>query len=537
MPALQNVKYALLAAFVAAILYLPILSADFVYDDILQIKIDPYIHQPQHFADVLSLKVMTQGVIDNDRPINLLSLMLDSLLWGMAPYGYHLTNLLLHSLCSAMVFVLLYAFLKRIPARKEQEVGPLWAAFIGAILFAIHPINSEAVSVIAFREDLLATFFTMLVLILAERFPAERRIVNILLGGAIVISVFAAVAAKENGVVAPFFLLLYWLIVRKTVHWRKWAILVAAGFIVTLTFMIIRFISVPALAYANLQKASYPGGSFSRMLTIQPRIWLYQLLELFRPSLMCADLGGYSIRNISLAMAIIVLSIVSIAAIILGRKNIIFALGAIFFAVSMLPTSNFIPIYWPIADRYLYLPMFGLSVALGAIICPLVIKKRLLRIFLIIAGFIIGLHLCCFTVERELVWHNSLSLWQDTVNKNPYSFVGSFSLGFAFFNEGDYQQALSAFTDASELNPYSPAVKAALAMTCDAMGRTDDAEEFFEKAVSLNNPDGSSDKLINSLLWTHSQIKKLQIIADRISAKKNGDPNIVQLREKAGVKE
>jgi hypothetical protein len=99
--------FAVIVAAIAAVLYIPILSAEFVYDDILQIEIDPYIHQHQHFADVLSLKVITQGVIDNNRPINLLSLMLDSLLWNKAPFGYHLTNLLLHSLCSAMVFVLL----------------------------------------------------------------------------------------------------------------------------------------------------------------------------------------------------------------------------------------------------------------------------------------------------------------------------------------------------------------------------------------------------------------------------------------------
>jgi len=128
--------------------------------------------------------------------------------------------------------------------------------------------------------------------------------------------------------------------------------------------------------------------------------------------------------------------------------------------------------------------------------------------------------LCCFTVERELVWHSSFSLWQDTVNKNPHSFTGTYNLGFVFFDRGDYQQALSTFTNASAIDPYKPAVKAALAMTCDALGKTDDAEEFFEKAVSLDNPYGSSDSLINSLLWTGSQIKRVQMIADRVSAKK-----------------
>jgi tetratricopeptide (TPR) repeat protein len=511
--------FAIIVAAAAAVLYIPILSAEFVYDDILQIERYPYIHQYQHFADVLSLKVMTQGVIDNTRPINLLSLMLDSLLWNKAPFGYHLTNLLLHSLNSAMIFLVFYEILRRLFGQEEKIVGALWGAFIGAILFAIHPINSEAVCVVTYREDLLTTAFTLTVLVLAEFFPSERKIVNILLGTAIVISTFAAAAAKENGVVAPFFLLLYWLAVRKAAHWRKWAILIAAGFVTTLTFMILSFAIASPAADALIQKASYLGGSFFRMLAIQPRIWLYQIFELFRPSFMCADLGGYSIRNISLTMAIIALSIVCIAAIILGRKNIIFSLGMVFFVISMLPTSNFIPIYRPIADRYLYLPMLGLSLALSAIICRLKIKKRLLHIFLIIIAFITGLYLCCFTVERELVWHSSFSLWQDTVDKNPYSFTGFYSLGFVFFDRGDYQQALSAFTKASEINPHRPSVNAALAVTDDAMGKTGNAEEFFEKAVSLDNSYGSFDSFINSLHWTVSQTKKIQMIADRVSAK------------------
>jgi hypothetical protein len=190
-PYYRDVKFPIIVAFAAAILYLPILSGEFVYDDILQIQIDPYIHQSQHFLDVLTLKVMNQGVIDNNRPVNVLSLMIDSALWGKSPAGYHLTNLLLHSVNSAMVFVVLAGFLKRNFIQNENQKKALWAAFIGAILFAIHPINSEAVCVPSFREDLLVVFFTLLMLVLAEYFPAKRNLTNVLLGVFIVFSIFA----------------------------------------------------------------------------------------------------------------------------------------------------------------------------------------------------------------------------------------------------------------------------------------------------------------------------------------------------------
>ena len=160
MPDIQIIKFAFIVAAVATVLYLPILSADFVYDDVSQILIDNYIHKPAHFAEVLSLSVMRKDILDNNRPAMVLSLMIDSLLWGHNPLGYHLTNLLLHSLCSAMVFLLLYGVLGRLFAENDKNIGALWAAF-----------------------------FMLFMLVLAEQFPAERKMTNILLGGLIAISI------------------------------------------------------------------------------------------------------------------------------------------------------------------------------------------------------------------------------------------------------------------------------------------------------------------------------------------------------------
>ena len=93
----------LLVALAAVALYLPSLGYDFVYDSVMQVHFDGYIHQPRHFADVLSLRVLGQDVLDNNRPANLASLMVDSLLWGRNPAGFRLTNLLLHGAAAALL--------------------------------------------------------------------------------------------------------------------------------------------------------------------------------------------------------------------------------------------------------------------------------------------------------------------------------------------------------------------------------------------------------------------------------------------------
>lgn len=519
MPNMQIVKYSLIVAVVAAVIYLPILSAEFVYDDIMQVCIDTYIHTPAHFADVLSLKVMSKDIIDNNRPVMLLSLLLDSVLWDKVPFGYHLTNLLLHSLCSAMAFILLYGLLSRLFPQNNKNIGALWAALIGAVIFAIHPVGSEAVCVVTFREDLLAAFFTMLVLILAERYPAKRSIVNVLLASAIVVSVFAAIAAKENGVVSPVFLLIYWFVVRKANQWRIWIKPIIAGFAAAAVFVILRFSILPAQSLIFFQKATYLGGSFRQMLAIQSRVWIYQLLELFWPKLLCADLTGYSIRIITLPMALTILIIIIFLSVIIGRKNTGFGIGVLFFFLAMLPTSNFLPIFRPIADRYLYLPMFGACLALSSIICRLKTPKILYRVLSIVVGGILCLCLCYFTLERELVWHDSLSLWQDTVTKNPFSYTGCNNLGFDLFDAGEFEKAIPFFTKASQIDPNNPEPIGGLAITYEALGVSDVADKAFLKAVSLDERYADYDSLMQMLLWTPNQAKKLQVIADRVFTK------------------
>jgi len=513
--------FAIIIAAIAAVIYLPILTADFVYDDIPQILTDSYIHKPAHFAEVLNLSVIRKDVIDNNRPVMLLSLMLDSLLWGRNPFGYHLTNLLLHLLCSAMVFLLLYGVLSRLLLlQSNKNIGALWAAFAAAILFAIHPVSTEAVCVVTFREDVLAAFFILLTLVLAEQFPTERKVTNTLLGGLIVISIFAAAAAKENGAVAPLFLLVYWLIVRRGNQWRIWTKLIAAGFGATAIFMIVRFTIVPTRSVIFFQKAPYLGGSFSQMLTIQPRIWTFQLLELIWPKLLSADQTDYSIRFITLSAALAILAVIIIIVVLLCRKNIGFAAGAIFYCLAILPISNLVPIYRPIADRYLYLPIIGVCLAFGAVICRLKMPiKRLSVAMLTAITAAICIFFGSFTVQREFVWRNSLSLWQDTVKKNPFSCTGCNNLGFALFDAGEFKEAIPFFTKASQLEPNNPDPIAGLAITYDALGMSAPAEEAFRKAVSLDKRYAGYDGLIQALIWTPHQAEKLQAIADRVPAR------------------
>src|SRR5580658_8416471 len=83
-------------AMVVLSLFAPSLRSGFVYDSKLQVLIGDFIHQRANLLPVLTFQVISWDVLDFNRPVQLASLMFDSLVWGKNPFGYHLTNILLH---------------------------------------------------------------------------------------------------------------------------------------------------------------------------------------------------------------------------------------------------------------------------------------------------------------------------------------------------------------------------------------------------------------------------------------------------------
>lgn len=500
----------------AAAVYLPTLGADFVYDDIPQIVIDNYIHKAANLGEVLSFRVLQRDVLDHNRPIMLLSLMIDSMLWGHNPVGYHLSNLLLHVLCTALLLLLLLGIFSRLAGSGGRTTRPFLGALFGAMLFAVHPANTEAVCVVSFREDILVAFFTLIGLSLAQRFPTQRKLTTVLLGSGCALSMLAAVASKESGAVVPALLLIYWLVVRQRTHPREWITLIAVVFAVTVGFLAARFACEPGHSVIFTEKPVYPDGSFSKMLRIQPRIWAFQLGVLFRPDLLCADKTGYTIRNVSLTTALLVLAVTAIGTFVLARRNSAVGLGAAFYWLALLPVSNLTPIYRPMADRYLYFPMVGVCLAVGAIIWRLKIpQNRWMRTLLIMGAAAACSVLGVSTVQQTRVWQNERSLWETTVEKNPYSFTANNNLGLALFDDGEFDKAVEVFKQACNLSPGDADPWARLAITYDAMQMPNLAEEALRQAAARDQRYTDPALLVESLTWEPRLAKKLQTIADR----------------------
>ena len=477
----------------SVVLYARSLGSDLVYDAIVQIGNDPFIHTPGNLIDVLTLRVLGQDVTDFNRPVQLLSLMLDALVWGQRPFGYHLTSVLLH----AGTVVLLFQVLRRWLAGPATD----WAAgsssssssssvpaALAAALFSAHPLATEAVAEPSYREDLLAGFFIMAGLWLATgwngRFagrPLARAI-------GVVACAFLAVAAKENGVaLVPVLLLFWWRFSRDAPEGRRpWLLLVGAAALAAGMFLALRFALEPATSAIYLEKPARLGGSLTASLALIPRIWALRLGHVVWPTGLSADYSRGAIAGIPLAIALLALAVVVAGMIAGARKSGVVALSAALFWAALLPASNFVPIYRPAADRYMYVPLLGAAGIVAALLSWWWARPRARRLACAVAlGLLVALSVASF--RRQAVFGSELALWTATAEVEPESFTARNNLGWALLESGRPQEALPQLQKAAALNAARPSGDpyAGAALALQALGEHQRARAAIRRAIEV----------------------------------------------------
>ena len=502
---LTSRQQALALAAITLAVFWPTLSAQFVYDARLQVLTGDFIHDPGNWVPVLSGQVLAMDVLDFNRPVQLASLMLDAAVWGRDAFGYHLTSVLLHALNVVMV----WGIARGLSRAGERQAEGLSYNVIAALLFAVHPIVTEAVCEPTFREDLLVAACTLGALLLAMRYdpaaPNGDRWRALGCAGLC----FLAVASKESGIAAPGVLAVYWWVQRsilsayasgfrgdgdreaRGVSRRDgssfWPTAIGGGKAAAIAFLAARFLLEPAQSAIFEAKPQYPGESFWAAMAIEPRILaLYAQLVAF-PVNLCADYGLYSVRHLPLPVAIVILAGLVAAAVFAIRADRRIALACAIIVLPLIPVSNLFPIYRAAADRYLYLPMAGVALAVGWLLDgPWLAARPRLREKATIAAMA-GVALLGFAcVERQKVWANPLALWEDTFRKNPVAYTAASGLADSLREAGRLPEAERATREAIRLSDGKrgdPWVT--LALILDAQGREAEAFEAAGKALEV----------------------------------------------------
>ena len=404
------------------------------------------------------------------RPLVLLSFMGDFALWGLNPWGYHLTNTSLHVLNSVLVYLLM-----------SNYVSPT-TALMGSILFAAHPIHIEAVTYISGRGELLMSFFllsgTLLFLRSAKQGAKSLYLASLPL-------FFFSMLAKETAAIFPLFLVAadltaYPASARRDVLARQIGPLAVLG----LYFVLRKFFAgITLSAYA-----SSPPDFFSHLLTVLKAAPLYLGLLLFPLKLHFLHRIDTSPLAGELFLSLFLLMIARWGlrrAVRSGNRGVAFAI--LWFLIGLLPLVRFAGLNLPLLEGWIYLASLGffLSVAL-ALSC---LRGWFPSQFHFWLTVLIAVLLGGMTLKRNEDWKDELRISLHTIGASPDDPVALRLLGNARFRRARTDEAEQIFQKALLLASEEPRLHQSLGQLYSFLGRDSEALDRYQRMRELTPKD------------------------------------------------
>lgn len=486
---------AVLAAAVLA--HFSSLSNGFVWDDMSYILRNPVLRDAGNIPTLFTKPETwgTGGVNPYYRPLTTLTFLLDTLTWGGRPAGFHATNLLLHlGVCS-----LLLATLRRLlePA----------AALAAALLFAVHPAHAEPVAFVSARADLVCAFF-LLAAFLAWMRHGETRGTGALALAALAYgaALFAKVTAGPYLAVFVIYGLLFF---PRRPRIRDLVPFAAAAF----GFLVIRNMVLTITSWSDQPLLTH-------VATAGPILVRYALMAL--SPLHLSVFHGVPLRSELDAPAVVAWVAVGAAAAIAAaraRRAPRAALGLAWFLAGLLPASNLIAVIYPAlaADRYLYIPLIGGVLAVGAGLQRLSALNvpRLPRRCAVAAGSFALLALAGFTMARDRLWRDDVTLWERGALENPsHPFVLG-ALAHAYMETQRDEEALQVLLHALEVDDDNAEIHLDLVILGFRNGNYEAAERHLFRALEIAPHNPRAYRCLGGLLHQNQDVAVARRVADR----------------------
>jgi hypothetical protein len=499
----------------------PTLHSQFSYDSQAEILNWDWLHDPHNLLTAVSFRIMGLDVVDFNRPVAVAWLMFVSLFSGRDPFGYYLASILLHIAVACLAFLLLRHLLglarpQGDPARHDAP------AFLATLIFALHPVVTEAVCEPANCKDGLALLFGLAAILLAVRHrpgpPGPGDAARMLLCPFLCL---LSIGSKELGLAFPVLLFVYWLLFRRDESRRYWLVVILAGTLVDVAFLIARFTLEHHPSEVFLHAPTYPAGALApTFFLVQPRIFALYLVNLLCPLWLCADYNGYSIGFYPLWLAWPLVLLVAAALIWIARKDRRACFSVAFIVLTLLPVSNLVPIFRAAADRFLYAPLIGLALLAALALDSAWLARHHPWRHAAVAAVIVLLALSFpITLQREQAWSSAVSLWQDTLARNPTSFPAWVNLPDAYLEAGRLEEAKTQSEKALQ-TPYKiwPWVWFDYAIELEKLGDHAGAERAARRAIELKPDITDTPKMVRTLQESAGLMHDFEQITARLPA-------------------
>lgn len=375
------------------------------------------------------------------RPLLEATFLLDRFIFNCSASFMHLTNMLLHTTNGVLVFLIVKEMMRR-SGGSENSLVPL----LSSLLFVLHPVNTEAVNWISGRTDILAGMFVFLSFLVF----LNKGLENYLWPWISAFIYLMGLLSKEAALgliplIGLFFVLKEGFIENISIR-RRLALLIP--FVVTtVIYFLMRTIasSYSDTAMAAAAKAAENGNLLTSISTAI-KVFGFYIKKLFIP--LPLNFGIIEInRTLYFWFGVIT---AAVALYLLLRKRTLSCflfLSAILFFLPAIPVAISRIAWTPLGERYLYISSFGVSALIVILITRLPWKKEFIYGSLVLLLAVAAL----ITSNRNIIWQNNLTLYEDTVRKSPTFVAARNEYGIALANRGRTAEALEQFRIAETL--------------------------------------------------------------------------------------
>ncbi len=422
----------------------PAFRAGFVYDDHRLLLANPFLDAPLDWSALFLDRHASTPDKNPDiyRPLATLFFFVERKTGGGGPVLHHAVGVFLHMANTLLVLVLL---MRLLAATKANDRNPVWPAYVGAGIFALHPLQVESVAWISSRSGQLAACFTLLALAAALRY--QRPSVSydgkgfsrpIIVAGL----VFLACLSKESGAMAGVFMLLAVLCIPSFRH-RGLVRCCAASFLAALAYVLLR----QHVMEGALHQVSPHGGDRLSNLYYGAFGCFYQIGLVFRPHFSNLDYqdGFFDATPFFLVQAGAVAYLaIAASSLFLIRSHRLPAFGILWLAAAQFPASSMaVTMRSLVNDRQMYLPLVGLAVIVTGFLAGLDgrftpgLRKGAVVLIILLLFVLAGL-----TFDRCLDWKKSRSLYEAALKTHPRSIKARAGLSKAFREDGELDLSL-----------------------------------------------------------------------------------------------
>ena len=487
-------------------IYSASLSNWFIWDDFHLVINEESIKSFQNLPVIFKTHLFRRvGGSNFYRPIQTLSFMFDYSIWKLNPFGYHLTNVIVHLLN----ILLVYFFVGRIftqPLHARAGFKNHDIAFLVSLIFAIHPINTEAVTHISGRTDPISSFFFLAAFLFYCKFRNEHK------GKLFLFSILCftfSLLTKEAALIFPLVLILYdALILRQTSVTARSLKLYAAYFLIIFIYVFYRlfFLGLPLAIPGQMALKSF--------LLTTPKILVSYLWLLFFPIHLHMERLEPAIHSIFNPQAII--SLIAIICIIWVSKIAYRRSKPLFFCISfsfitLFPMLNVLAMNAPMAEHWLYLPSIGIySIVSFGLVKVLDLKKPIAKqspvtkmATLLFIGFLS--FFLIRTVFRNVEWGRPFEFYQNLLKYSPNSASGHMNIASLYISANKLGLARQEFQKAAELNPNHPLVYHGIGFLDYLEDDKDSAVENWKTALRLMPFYQPTRKTMSRLLYAEDK--------------------------------